>query len=120
MWLAWRYPFSSAWVRECLNIERIRRYNSLSNTGAIKHSSEIPESEIVNWHPQRTCAPRYYEGQYYAGDLPLSAELFLIHKNSSGRMTVAEAARHCQLDIRDFLAKAKELEKKLALGFCKY
>lgn len=120
MALSWRYPFSSGWVRECLNIERIRRYTALAHTGAIKQSDEITEEEIRHWHPQRTCPPRVWAGQHYAGDQLLDPDLFEILKASSGRMTVAEAADYCQLPIASFLAKAKELEKILALGFCKY
>lgn len=120
MALSWRYPFSSGWVRECLKIERIRRYTALAQTGAIKHTDEIGEEEIGEWHPQRTCPPRVCAGQPYAGDLHLAPDLFEILKASSGRMTVAESAAYCRLPIAEFLAKAKELEKILALGFCKY
>lgn len=120
MALSWRYPFSSAWVRECLNIDRFRRYTYLSHTGAIRHSSEIPESEIAFWHPQRTCPPKMRDGQTYAGDSPVSPELFEILKAASGRMTVEQASAYCSISAEEFLARAKDLEELLALGFCKY
>lgn len=120
MRLAWIYPFTSSWVRDLMKIDRFRRYTSLYHNGAIVSSAQIPTEEIANWHPQRMCPPRHYEGNFFADDLKISRDLFEVFKASAGRMTTAEAAAYCKLSLDDFMTKAKELEENLALGFCKY
>lgn len=120
MEIAWRYPFHSGWVRDLMAIDRFRRYSSLTHTGAIKNSRDIPERELPNWRPQRTCTPRFANGKYYAGDLVIPEDLFSVFKISTGRLTVAEAAHFCRINLDEFIEKARRLESDLALGFCKY
>lgn len=118
--LAWRYPFTSCWVEDLVEIDRFRRYTALSHSGAIRESRAIAADELPNWHPQRVCQPIVKNGRFYAGDLEISEDIFEILKISSGRLTIAEAVAHCKIDIGEFLEKARFLEENLALGFCRY
>lgn len=120
MALAWRYPFMSEWTRELIHNERVRKYTRLLNDGAIKNHADVAPEEISNWRPQRTCPPLLIGGQHYAGDLPIHPELFNIFVASTGRMTNAEAAAYCGLELAEFMAGAILLEENMALGFCEF
>ncbi len=115
-----RYGLHSAYVEPLLNVSRFRRFCLLRENGAIVRSEEIPAAEIGQWHPQRQCQPLSVDGKYFADDLAIDEEAFRVLVASAGRMTVAEAARHCELDKERFLDVARRLENDMALAFCRY
>jgi hypothetical protein len=110
----------SRWYGALFAIERVRKFCGLRLSGAIKLRSELSDDAIGAWHPQRTCTPRVEGERRYAGDIEVDAGLYAVLVASSGRRTVRETAESCRLSQETFLNLAVELERRMALGFCKF
>ena len=114
------YGLYSEYVDALLRVSRYRRFSGLLHEGAIRRQADIPAEEIGRWHPQRQCQPLTKHGHHFAEDIAIDETMYRVLVASSGRMTVDEAARYCDMSLECFLHTASQLEAMMALGFCRY